>query len=89
MIQLSKEPLTREIAQIFLDDAWRRLDEIDSTLRGSPRYLDIEKTWSKIFTPGELHSIEEALTTLLEIVGGVIIDLEHNEPLPYPKEGRL
>lgn len=56
MIQLSKEPLTREIAQILLDDAWR--------------------------------SIDEALTTLQEIVGGVIVDLEHNEPLPYPKEGR-
>lgn len=89
MIQLSKEPLTRELAQIFLSDAWNRLNEIDDALRGNPRYLDIEKTWSKIFTPGELHSIDEALTTLQEIVGGVVIDLENNEPLPYPKEGRL
>lgn len=89
MIQLSKEPFTRELAKIFLDDAWNRLNEIDDALRGNPRYLDIEKTWSKIFTPGELHSIDEALTTLQEIVGGVIIDLELNEPLPYPKEGRL
>lgn len=86
MIQLSKEPLTREIAQIFLDDAWRRLDEIDSTLRGNPRYLDIKKTWSKIFTPEELRSIDDALTTLLEIVGNAIIYLEYNEPLPHPKE---
>lgn len=89
MIQLSKEPLTREIAQILLDDAWRRLNEIDDILRGNPRYLHIEKIWSRIFTAGELHSIDEALTTLQEIVGGVIVDLEHNEPLPYPKEGRL
>lgn len=89
MIQLSKEPLTRELAQIILNDAWHRLDEIDDALRGNPRYLDIEKTWSRILTPEELGSIDEALTTLQEIVGGVIIDLENNEPLPYPKEGRL
>lgn len=89
MIQLSKEPLTREIAKILLDDAWCRLNEIDDALRGNPRYLDIEKTWSRILTPEELGSIDEALTTLQEIVGGVIIDLENNEPLPYPKEGRL
>lgn len=89
MIQLSKEPLTRELAKILLDDAWNRLNEIDDVLRGNPRYLDIDKTWSRIFTPEELGSIDEALTTLQEIVGGVIIDLELNEPLPYPKEGRV
>lgn len=88
MIQLSKEPLTRELAAIFLDDAWRRLNEIDDALRGNPRYLNLEKTWSRIFTPEELGSIDEALTTLLEIIGGVLTDLELNEPLPYPKEGR-
>ena len=32
MIQMSKEPLTRELAQIFLDDAWCRLNEIDNNL---------------------------------------------------------